>query len=64
MENKYYTIDDIQTIMGISKLEAGNLIRKLNAELKIMYEFYQIKPLIKKGLIAKDYFIKRMEIEI
>jgi len=33
MENKYYTINDIQTIMGISKIEASDLIKKLNAEL-------------------------------
>jgi len=64
MESKYYNLEDIKMITGLSEIEAYKIIEKLNNELKLIYKNYQLKPVIKQGLVAKDYFIKRMEIGI
>lgn len=64
MENDFYTNEDIQLLTGKNYKEAELLIRDLNNQLKTEYKKYHIDPLIQEGKILKDYFIKRMEINL
>lgn len=61
---EYYTVSDIQILTGYKEAEAYDLIEKLNKEIKQRYKTYPIKPLIFVDKIEKNYFLKRMEIEL
>lgn len=59
---EYYTIKDIQLLTGFSKRKTYGIIKKINLEIKQKYKNYS--PVIFKNKIEKNYFIKRMEIEL
>lgn len=64
MENSYYTVKDIELITGLNEVTAYNIIKELNTEIKDKYKDYQIEPLVFNDKIEKNYFLKRMEIEL
>ena len=61
MENKYYTITDIELITGYDEEDILVLIRKFNEEVKKKYSSSQIKPLLFDRMIEKKYFLRGME---
>ena len=64
MECEFYTTEDIALLTGKDKYEVELLIKKLNEKLKNECNKYHLEPLIQEGKILKDYFIKRMEINL
>lgn len=61
MENKYYTITDIELITGYDEEDILVLIRKFNEEVMKKYSSSQIKPLLFDRMIEKKYFLRGME---
>lgn len=62
MENKYYTVKDIQIITGCTEINAYQIIQELNKEIEIKYKQYQ--PSTFKDRVSQDYFMKRMEMNL
>lgn len=61
MENKYYTITDIELITGYDEEDILVLIRKFNEEVMKKYSSSQVKPLLFDRMIEKKYFLRGME---
>ena len=61
MENKYYTITDIEIITGYDEEDILILIKKFNEEIMKKYSSSQIKPLLFDRMIEKKYFLRGME---
>jgi len=64
MDNEFYTKEDIQLLTGKDMQEIELIIKSLNEELMLEYEKHHIKPLLYEEKILKDYFMKRMEINL
>lgn len=60
----YYTIEDIKILTGYKEQKIRLIIEKLNNEILKKYEKKRIKPLLFNNKIEKEYFLKRMEIEL
>lgn len=61
MENKYYTIEDIELITGYDEEDILVIIKKLNEEIMKKYSSSQVKPLLFDTMIEKKYFLRGME---
>ncbi|MDA1478047.1 ICEBs1 excisionase [Bacillus changyiensis] len=58
---EFYTVDDVQGILGIKQAKAYNIIRKLNKELE--NEGYEvIKGRINKTKFESRYMYKRNQV--
>lgn len=64
MDSEYYTNEDIQFITGKDYKEVELLIKYLNNQLKTEYKKFHLEPLIQEDKVLKDYFKKRMEINL
>lgn len=62
MEKKFYTAAEISEITGYSRCKAYDIIKKLNIEIKKLYQDKKEQPIIFSGRINKEYFDKRMQI--
>ncbi len=51
---KFYTVKDIQNLLGVSKTKAYDIIRKLNQDLE------ERGFIVVRGKIYKEYFNKRL----
>lgn len=61
---EYYTINDIKILTGYNEKQILLIIKKLNDEVLEKYKNNKIKPLLFVDKIEKNYFLKRMEIEL
>lgn len=61
MENKYYTITDIEIITGYDEEDILILIKKFNEEVMKRYSSSRVKPLLFDRMIEKKYFLRGME---
>lgn len=61
---EYYTINDIKILTGYNEKQIRLIIKKLNDEVLEKYKNNKIKPLLFVDKIEKNYFLKRMEIEL
>ena len=61
---EYYTINDIKILTGYNENQIRLIIKKLNDEVLEKYKNNKIKPLLFVDKIEKNYFLKRMEIEL
>lgn len=61
MENKYYTIKDIEILTGYDEEDILVIIKKLNEEIMMKYSSSQVKPLLFDRMIEKKYFLRGME---
>ena len=61
---EYYTINDIKILTGYNEKQIRLIIKKLNGEVLEKYKNNKIKPLLFVDKIEKNYFLKRMEIEL
>ena len=61
---EYYTINDIRILTGYNEKQIRLIIKKLNDEVLEKYKNNKIKPLLFVDKIEKNYFLKRMEIEL
>lgn len=57
MEKKFYTVEDVMTLLVIGKTQAYEIISMLNGELKTK-GFYTIR-----GRVNRSYFDKKFGIE-
>lgn len=64
MEFEFYTNEDIQFLTGKDFEEVEMLINDLNCEIKAECDKYHLEPLIYEEKVLKDYFIRRMEINL
>ena len=61
---EYYTIDDLKILTGYNEKQIRLIIKKLNDEVIEKYKRNKMKPLLFGDKIEKNYFLKRMEIEL
>lgn len=61
MDNKYYTIKDIELITGYDEEDILVIIKKINEEVKKKYSSSQVQPLLFDRMIEKKYFLRGME---
>lgn len=61
MENKYYTIKDIEIITGYDEEDILVIIKKLNEEIIKKYSSSKEKPILFDRMIEKKYFLRGME---
>ena len=61
---EYYTINDIKILTGYNEKQILLIIKKLNDEVLEKYKNNNLKPLLFVDKIEKNYFLKRMEIEL
>lgn len=61
---EYYTINDIKILTGYNEKQIRLIIKKPNDEVLEKYKNNKIKPLLFVDKIEKNYFLKRMEIEL
>lgn len=66
MEKKYYNAKDVAELIGVAKGKAYEIIRKCNTEIKELYENKPIieQPIIINGKVNKEYFDKKMKVEV
>ena len=61
---EYYTISDIKILTGYTEKQIRLIIKKLNDEVLEKYKNNKLKPLLFGDKIEKEYFLRRMEIEL
>lgn len=64
MEKLFYTAQDISEMLGYSKDKAYRIIKELNIKLKEKAKEENKEVLIFNGRINKDYFDKRIKLEV
>ena len=64
MEKKFYSVKDVEALTGFSKSKAYKIIKDLNIEIKEKEQNKEEKSLIFDGRINKEYFDKRMKVNI
>lgn len=64
MEKKYYSVKDVSALTGFSESKAYKIIKDLNSEIQTQEKDKEEKSLIFNGRINKEYFDKRMKVNI
>lgn len=69
MEKLYYTVKEVSVLLGGTEEKTGKayeIIRKFNKEIEHKYKNCpeEEKPIIISGRVNKEYFDKRMKLEV
>lgn len=64
MEKLFYTAQDLADMLGYSKDKAYRIIKDMNSQLKEKAKQENKEVLVFSGRINKEYFDKRIKVEV